>query len=136
MAKSWKEQTPEILPPVPNFTGYFNARAFSFDGKKILGEFISSDDNSSGIGIYSLDTKTYEKITGFGDYPSWLNDNRRFIFFYDNKIFIGDSITRKTRQLFSPLAHSIQHPAISPDNKFIYFRYLEVESDVWLLSLE
>ena len=132
--KSWQEQTPEPLPPIPNYAGSFAVRDWSNDGEKLLVLFFESDGDENGIGIFNLKTSTYEKMTETGSSPVWLNDNRRFIFNDKKGIFLGDSQTKKITEILKPSAYEIQHPNISPDNKTIYFRYLQVEADVWLLD--
>ncbi len=135
LMKGWQEQSPEQLPPVPNFGGYFSANDWSPDGDKLIGTFINEERNDAGIGTYSLSSRSYEKITDSGDYPGWLNDSHRFIFQRASKIYSGDIRSSKTQLIFSPPSHVIQHPAISSDNRMIFFRFLQVEADVWLLNL-
>ena len=73
-------------------------------------------------------------MTEAGSSPFWLNDNRHFIFIDRNTIFLCDSQTKKTTELYKPFAYEIQQANISPDNKAIFFRYLQVDSDVWLID--
>ena len=109
-------------------------RDWSADGKKLLFIYFEPDGDEVGIGIYDLETKNYTKMTETGSSPFWLNDNRHFIYGDNNAIYICDSQTKKSTQLYKPFAYDIQQANISPDNKTIYFRYLQVDSDVWLLD--
>jgi serine/threonine protein kinase len=136
LTKGWQEQSPEPFPPVPASKGYFRPGDWSADGEKLIGTLTSGDNNDLGIGTYSFSSKRFEKLSDFGGYPSWLKDNRRFIFIERNKIYLGDSDSKKVQVIFSPSSNAIQHPAISADNGMIYFRFLQIEADVWLLSLE
>ena len=102
--------------------------------KKLLFVYFEPDGDEVGIGFYNLETQTSEKITNTGSSPSWLNDNRHFIFVNKNTISICDTQTKKITELYKPSAYDIEQPRISPDNKTIYFRYLEVNTDVWLLD--
>jgi eukaryotic-like serine/threonine-protein kinase len=134
--KNWNEQTPQPLMIPKDFDGYFAVRDWSKDGKSLLVSSFEKDGDESGIGIYSLLTNTYTKITEDGEYPNWLNDNQRFIFNKDDKIYLGNSVTKKITELYSPPSYQIQQPSISADNKLISYRYLQIDSEVWLLNAE
>lgn len=136
LTKNWQEQTPEPFPPVPNFKGYFIPNDWSSDGEKIIGTLISEDKNDGGLAIYSFSNKSYQRIADFGSYPTWLKGNRKFIFIQKSTIYLGDSESRKAQAIFTPASNTIQHPSIAPDNKMIFYRYLQIEADVWSLSLE
>lgn len=133
LTKLWTEQTPQKLSFSPDNQPY-SVRDWSKDGKKLLLIFFEPDGDESGTGIYDLEKQTFEKITDSGSNPFWLNDNRHFIFIDKNTLFLCDSSTKKTTELYKPLVYEIQHAAPSPDNKSIYFRYLQVSGDVWLLD--
>jgi eukaryotic-like serine/threonine-protein kinase len=129
-------QSAERFPPVPALTGYFSPNDWSPDGDKLIGTFNDESRNEIGIGTYSFSSGSYHRLTDFGSYPSWLKDNRRFIFIRESRIYLGDAQSGKAQAIFSPPSHAIQHPAISADNRTIFFRFLQVEADVWLLRLE
>jgi serine/threonine protein kinase/Tol biopolymer transport system component len=136
LTKEWREQSPRQLPPVPPYGGHFVPNDWSPDGGKLIGTFVGGDRNDAGVGIYSFSSDSYERLTDIGNYPGWLNDNRKFIFIHKNTIYLADSESRKAQPVFTPSYHGIQNPSISPDNRTIFFRFLQVEADVWLLSLE
>ena len=130
------EQRPEPLPPVPDFKGYFNPNDWSPDGNKLIGTFVDEDKNEAGVGVYSLSSRSYEWLTDRGGYPSWLKDSRKFIFIQKTKIYLADADSKKAQAVFTPSLHGLQNPSISQDNLTLSFRFLQVEADVWLLSLE
>ncbi len=132
LSKTWQEQTPQNLA-LPNNQS-FSVRDWSADGKKLLFVYFEPDGDEVEIGFYNLETKTTEKMTETGSSPFWLNDNRHFIFIDRNTIFLCDSQTKKITELYKPFAYEIQQANISPDNKAIFFRYLQVDSDVWLID--
>jgi serine/threonine protein kinase len=136
LTKTWQDQSPEPLPPVPSFKGYFRPSDWSAKSDQLIGTLINQDGNDVGIGAYSLSSRRFEKLADFGGYPSWLKDNRKFLFIEKNKIYLGDTESKKVQAIYSPASYVIQHPSISADNKMIFFRLLVVEADVWLLSLE
>ncbi len=134
--KNWNEQTPQPIVKPEDFEGYFAVRDWSKDGNSLLVSSFEKDGDENGIGLYSLLTNTYELITEDGGYPLWLNDNRRFIFNKNEKIYLGNSVTKKFAELYSPPSYQIQQPSISADNKLISYRYLQIDSEVWLLNAE
>ncbi|HLL73470.1 MAG TPA: hypothetical protein VK363_18665, partial [Pyrinomonadaceae bacterium] len=136
LTKPWQEQSPEQLPPVPDFDGYFLPNDWAGDGDKLIGAFVGEDRNDGGLGTYSFSSRSYEKLTDIGGYPIWLNDRRKFIFIRKNTIYLADAESKKAQPVFTPASNGIQTPSISPDNRTIFFRFLNVEADVWLLSLE
>jgi serine/threonine protein kinase len=136
LTKGWQEQSQKELPPVPAFKGYFLPNDWSPDGDKLIGTFIDEDRNDAGIGTYSFSSDSYEKLTDIGGYPTWLKDNRKFIFIQKATIYLADAESKKAQPIFTPTLHGIQSPSVSPDNRMIFFRFLQVEADVWLLSLE
>lgn len=136
LTKSWQEQTPEQLPPVPTLRVRLSPNDWSPDGDKLIGPFVKENGGNGGIGIYSFSSGGYEKIVDAGGYPSWLKDSRKFIFTRKSTIYLGDIESKTDHAIYSPSSYVIQHPSISSDNRTISFRFLQVEADVWLLSLE
>ncbi|HZI17914.1 MAG TPA: protein kinase [Pyrinomonadaceae bacterium] len=136
LGKERPGQGAERLPPVPAFRGYLSPNDWSPDGDKLIGTLVDENRNDAGIAAYSLSSGSYQKLTDFGSYPSWLRDNRRFIFIRKSTIYLGDAQGGKAQAIFSPSSYAIQHPAISADNRTIFFRFLQVEADIWLLRLE
>ena len=133
LSKSWADQTPQVLPPATENQSY-SVRDWSKDGKKLLVIFFEPDGDERGTGVFDLEKQTFMKTTETGTTPFWLNDSRHFIYIDRNTIFLCDSQTKKTTELYKPASYEIQHAAPSPDNKTIYFRYLQVDADVWLLD--
>jgi Tol biopolymer transport system component len=95
LTKSWLEQKPAPLPPIPNYQGSFSARDWSVDGNKLLVLLYETESNENGIVVFNFKTSTYEKMTDSGSYPIWLKDNRHFIFDKQNTLFVCDTQTKK-----------------------------------------
>ncbi len=134
LTKSWQEQTPVPLSPPPNFEGSYSVWDWTDDGSKLLMSFFGSATGGNGIYVFDFKTSAYEKMSESGGYPIWLNDNRHFLFLKQNTIFVEDTQTKKTTEIYKPASYEIQHPNISSDNRLIYFRYLQVDTDVWLMD--
>lgn len=60
--------------------------------------------------------------------------SRYFIYSDLKGIFLCDSETKKTTEILKPSAYEIQGANISADDKTLYFRYLQVDADVWLID--
>jgi Tol biopolymer transport system component len=91
----------------------------------------------SGIGIYDLQTRTYDWLTDFGDWPIWLNDNRQLLFVSQGDIYLFDTASRKYHQIFEVTDQDVDigSPALSRDNRTLYFTYVAADADIWLMNL-
>ena len=135
LSKTWAEQTPSPLPLFPDANLSFSARDWSKDGKKLLVVFFEPNGDERGIAVFDFETAKYEKLTEIGATPFWLSDNHNFIFTSRNTIYLGDAMTKKITELYKPSAYELQHANVSPNNRMIFFRYLQVDADVWLLDV-
>ena len=130
--KPWAEQNLRLLPMAPD-NQRFVAWDWSPDGKRLIG-------NLSGppqvVACFSLETTQYEKLTEFGGSATWLSDSTRFIFFFNNKLYIGDVKTKRVREVFSSGENEIRFVDISQDRELLYYTVYSSESDIWLLDLE
>ncbi len=133
LTKPWTEQTPLNLPPMPDNKSY-SVRDWSKDGKKLLYIYFEPDGDEIGTGIFDLEKQTFDKMTDNGTTPFWLNDSRHYIFIDRNTIFLCDTQTKKITELYKPSSYEVQQAVPSPDNKLIFFRYLQVDADVWLID--
>jgi serine/threonine protein kinase len=134
--KAWSDQKLLYLSPLSDASLSFEAWSWSSDGKKLAGIKHLPNGVHSGIGVYDLETKTYDWLTDFGDWPIWLNDNRHLLFVSQGNLLLFDTQTRKYRQLMvvSEQDVDIGSPAISRDNRTIYFTYVTAEADIWVME--
>ena len=72
--------------------------------------------------------------TEFGRSPRWLSDSRRLIFQHEGDIYLTDSNTGRVRKLLSISPQEEVWPAISTDDRWIYYSAATTESDIWLMS--
>jgi eukaryotic-like serine/threonine-protein kinase len=135
--KAWSDQKLLYLSPLSDASLSFEGWSWSSDGKKLAGIKHLPNGVHSGIGIYNLETKTYDWLTDFGDWPIWLNDNRHLLFVSQGNLLLFDTQSRKYRQLMvvSDQDVDIGSPAISRDNRTIYFTYVAAEADIWLMQM-
>ena len=135
--KPFTEQTPFQIPTETGADRCAMAYSWSPDGKKIASMRMGTQTELFGIVIYDLASNKNEELTNFGESPVWLNDNRRVIFFDVNKIYLLDTLTKKTKELMSFAPNeNLQGITISSDNRFIYYSLQKKESGIWLANIE
>jgi Tol biopolymer transport system component/DNA-binding winged helix-turn-helix (wHTH) protein len=138
--KPWSGQSIQALPPLRESGTWFEVAHWSPDGRKLAGFQVRADGIMNGIGIYSLETGQYTRITEFGDDPYWLKDSRRLIFTHgiprDSAIYLVDSQSQKSHQILSVAPNLVSVSAVSPDDRWIYLSVIAVESDIWLADLQ
>jgi hypothetical protein len=137
-AKSAEEQKPEALPALGEPSRIFLGRDWSSDGKLLLGEVLGVKGAAGGgIVIYSMETKSFEKITPDGANPTWLPDNKTIVYQKSApaRLFIVDRTVKQPRELLAGAPDAFGLPAFSSDGRTLYFRALRDEADIWMLTL-
>jgi Tol biopolymer transport system component len=128
-------QQPDTLPRVPDSRFAFTPNSWSPDGARIAG-FTGPTSPSAGIVLFSLKSRTYERVTTFGEWPVWLPDSRRILFGDGGKHFwVLDTATRETRSIFSAGRDVLGPPRITPDGRVAVYSRRITESDVHLMTL-
>jgi len=135
--KAWGEQKFVYLPALSDASLSFEGWSWSPDGKKLAGIKHLPNGVHSGIGIYDLETKQYDWLTDFGDWPLWLNDNRRLLFVSQGHLLLFDTQSRKYQPVLVVTDQDVDigSPALSRDNRTIYFTYVASEADIWLMDI-
>ncbi|HEY8224380.1 MAG TPA: protein kinase [Pyrinomonadaceae bacterium] len=135
--KAWSDQKFIYLTALSDASLSFEGWSWSPDGKKLAGIRHLPNGVHSGVGIYDLDSKTYDWLTDFGDWPLWLKDNRRLLFVSQGKLFLMDTQSRKYQQVLVVTDQDVDigSPGISGDNRTIYFTYVAAEADVWVMDI-
>jgi len=129
-----EEQRPEVLPR--STIGQFLVNSWSPDGERLTGQVGGVGAMATGIMTYSFRTKTFEKVSDFGEWPVWLPDNRRILFVANgNAFYIVDSRTKQVRKIFSVERDVIGPPRLTRDGRSAYFIRRVNEADIWLLTL-
>jgi Tol biopolymer transport system component len=135
---AWNEQKLEHLPPLSDSSISFEGWSWSADGKSLAGIKHLPSGIHSGIGVYDMESKKYDWLTDFGDWPVWLRDSRRMLFVSQGKIFLFDTATRKYEPVVTVTDQDVDigSPSLSPDNKALYFTFVSAEADIWLMTME
>lgn len=130
--KPWTEQSPEVLPPNRDFDRWA-VFSWSADGRKIAGtKQLFGPQN--GILIYDLESQHYEKLTDFGGQPVWLSDSRRLLFQNQGKLYLIDSRSKTTHEIFSVTPNVFQGLTLTRDDRLVYLSVVTTESDIWLMN--
>ena len=122
----------ETLPPHPDPTTRFSGRSWSSDGQKIAGTTTKGE-----AWVYSLRTKTYERITAADvghSNVAWLNDDRRLLYLLNGRMMLVDTVTKHAQEILAFAGENIGGPTLSRDNREIYFTRGTIGADVWLLT--
>jgi Tol biopolymer transport system component len=134
--KPWKEQSPQALPPMSDPNRWFNVWSWSPDGRRLAGIQQREGVLSTGLFLYSLESRQYEQLTDSGSRPVWLSDSRRLLASFDNKLSVVDSQSKKVHDVLSVAPNVMGGLALSRDNRLIYFSLRTTEADIWLMTLE
>lgn len=127
-------RTPQPLAgqPLPGFLVW----DWSRDGNLLAGWQPGQERPERGIGVYSFARQSYERLTDFGEFPVWLNDNRRLLFVSFRELYLLDRMGGRPQALLSTSPNEIGLIALSRDNRRLYFTRRSNEADIWLLKLE
>jgi serine/threonine protein kinase len=136
-----KEQKPQVLPDKDATLQRLVVTSWSPDFEKLVCQSGFNETGSKqnlGIVTYSFKTGKYERLTDYGEWPTWLPDSRRILFVSQgNDFFIIDSLSKQMPEtkIFSVERDSLGPPRIPPDGRFIYFTRRVTEADIWLVTL-
>ena len=110
--------------------------SWSPDSQYLVGELGTAGPGGHGIAVYSIKSKTFQKVADFGEWPVWLPDSRRILFVAEGHAFyIVDARTKRVRKIFELKRDVIAPPRITRDGRTLYFGRRTTEADIWMLSL-
>ncbi len=131
--RPWGEQRLDTLPAPPDSIAPFGPNSWSPDGAR-LGGMIAAFDR--GIVAYAFASRTYERLTDFGQWPVWLPDSRRLLFVSGgDALYVVDRQTRRVRKVFSVARDVIGPPQLTRDGREVYFTRRVTEGDIWVLTM-
>jgi len=137
--RALSEQQPERLPPMPQppppgGQRGFRVNSWSPDGQRIVGD--QGATGLPGIFMYTVKTRTWERVTDFGEWPVWLPDNRRLVFGDGGRNFwIADIKTKETKKVYSSGRDVFGPPRLTRDGRTAVYSRRVNEADVWLMTL-
>jgi eukaryotic-like serine/threonine-protein kinase len=133
-SRPWRQQTPELLPPLQSPRVLFVVNSWSPDGERLVGQ---AGQAPQGIVTYSFRSRVFDRMTDFGEFPVWLPDSQRVLFVSGGKdVFVVDTRSKKVQKVFSVTRDVIGPPQLSRDGHEAYFSRRVTEADIWLLTLD
>ncbi len=132
----WDQQKPRQLPLLPDPALTFEIWGWSPNGLRLAGQKHLADLSHGGVAIHEIGSTEIQWLTDFGEWPVWMNDNRRLLFSNHGELFLIDSVTRKYQRVLSLPQQTLGSVALSPDERSIYYTVAAAEADVWLLTLK
>ena len=128
-------QNPAILPRPDGSNSEFRATNWSPDGSKLVGPEFRADGSPGGLLMYSVTRRSYQRLITAGSFALWLQDGRSVLFDDEGKMFVVDTVTSASHEVFSVAGGEIDDDfSVSPDQRTIYFRLAHTEADLWLLA--
>ncbi len=136
--KEWANQTPLPVIPPSETNVHFWPRAWSGDGKALIGGWRKADNTPPTIiSSYALETRQFKPFAGFiGSMPGLTGDENSLLFRNAGSLFLGNKRTGRAYELLSLAPHQIVNFALSPDRRTLYFTLKETRADIWLLALK
>ena len=104
---------------------------WSPDGSLLVGSLSGGPMKAGG---YSLTENRFEILGDTDIYPAAFPDQRRILWGFENRLYIGDTVTKKVRELGIRPTENIQDIGVSSDGRMIFYTLFSSESDIWLLD--
>ena len=133
--KPWSAQSPQPLPRPSGLDAYLFVNSWSPDGRKLAGS-VQFLGGPAGIGVYSLESHEFKRLTQMGSNPCWLSDSRRLLFVHSDKLYLADSQSGRVQEVLSMAPQEVIMGVASRDDRWIYLSLRTTEADVWQMSLE
>jgi eukaryotic-like serine/threonine-protein kinase len=135
--RRWDEQKPDRLALPDKALQPFIPNDWSPDGAKLVGMVKFTDRIGNGIVVYTFATRTYERLTDFGEWPAWYTDNHRIFFVSRGKEFwLYDTGTKKAQKVYSTTWDVLGPPRVTHDGRSVFFSRRVTEADIYLLTFE
>jgi hypothetical protein len=118
------------LPPPPDPATAFWAWSWSTDDK-----IAGWAGLPNAVWVYAPKTGQYTRIAP-GNWPVWMNDQRRLVYQDGGRLMLADTETAQTREVFALPGEVVAHPRLSQDNRFLYFTHATTGADIWLMTVK
>ncbi len=124
-----------MLPRIDDKT-VFEVWSWSPDGKYLTGGAQDPNGSVPGIISYSLADRKYRRLSEKGVNPMWLSDNRRILYNFDDKIYMLDTKTGQSTEIYASRGNYINQFEITRDDRNIYFGIELLETSIWIADLQ
>lgn len=122
------------VPAAPRPHPQFAPNSWSPDGKWLAGQngFVTP-----GITIFSIEKRSFQRLTEFGEWPVWLPDSTRILFVSRGREFhVLDTRTRTAQVVYSTPRDTLGPPRLTRDGRIAYFSRRVTEADIWVATLQ
>jgi Tol biopolymer transport system component len=128
------EQSPERLPDASPTDPRFVPNSWSADGRWIVGQ---TWYGIPGFTVYSVEKRSYERVSDVGEWPVWLPDGKRILFVSRGREFsVLDIASKQVRRIHSILRPTLGPPWLTRDGRAAYYSHRLTESDIWVVNLQ
>lgn len=131
--KPWSAQLPQPLPRLSGLDAYLLVNSWSPDGRQLAGD-VQRLGGTAGIGVYSLESHGFKRVTQMGRNPWWLSDSRRLLFVDSGKLYLANSQSGRVHEVLSLDPRVAVMGVSSRDDRWIYFALQSTEADIWQMS--
>ena len=131
----WTAQTPQALPRWENAGDRFEASSWSPQGDKLAGSEVAASGEASGVLVYDLKEAKFRQVTRAGFCPMWLSDGKRVLFSNQDAVWIADTVSGNSREVWSITPHIIESCfSLSRDDKTLLYTRIAEDANIWLMS--
>lgn len=111
--------------------------SWSTEGERLAGHLRHSDSAPGGIAVLDLAGRSFRRLTEFGLFPQWLDDDRRIVFGDRERLYLLDSVDGDVKELASLAPDTFTGQIrLDPDGRGIYLTRQAQDRNLWLRSSE
>jgi Tol biopolymer transport system component len=110
----------------------FTPIAWSPDGSQLVGD--GGQTGRFEVFAYAFASKRFTRLSDVGWPWTWLGDGRRLLYSNRGKLFVLDSVSKRSREILSVAPDDFDGVALSPDNRTIYFTRTTQQGNIWLMT--
>ena len=134
LGKPWQDQTPQRLPNPPGAA--WRATAWSPDGRLLAGVETRGGEPVTVV-AYSLESRSFKRLSDARFEPYWLPDSRRMMFSRALGVLsVADAQTGAVRDIFSRPGENFMLGAVSHDGRSVYVLRSSRQADIWMATLK
>jgi Tol biopolymer transport system component len=112
----------------------FSPAGWSPEGKRLVGSLRTAAGFEPGVVIYSLETKTFGRVSENGRPLAWFPDGRRVLVQDRNSLVTVDVETRKTQPVLDKLGIGVRSLALASDGGSLLAVRDDIQADIWMLG--
>ncbi len=132
----WASASRQELPAAPEALQPYYINSWSRDGRWLCGAVLPMN----GILTYDTSSRRFERLTDYGEWPTWFPDGRHIIFVSGPEgagkaIYVVDRATKRVRKILAAGRDVLGPPRLSADGRRAYFTRRVTEADIWLVTL-